>query len=51
MASHDPVAGSADLFTNQGEGEGEANRAELKNQDDAALLVSAASKSINLKLT
>ncbi|KAJ5470258.1 hypothetical protein N7530_007615 [Penicillium desertorum] len=36
MASHDPVAGSADLFTNQGEGE--ADRAELKNQDDAALL-------------
>ncbi|CAG8316576.1 unnamed protein product [Penicillium nalgiovense] len=36
MASHDPVAGSANLFTNQGEGE--ANRAELKNQEDAALL-------------
>lgn len=49
MASHDPVAGSANLFTNQGEGE--ANRAELKNQEDAALLVSAASRSINLKLT
>lgn len=51
MASHDPVAGSADPLTNQGEGE--VDRAELKNQDDAALLVSGAIQSVfvNLKLT
>ncbi|KAJ5518132.1 Amino acid/polyamine transporter I [Penicillium expansum] len=36
MASHDPVAGSTDLLAQQGEGE--VDRAELKNQDDAALL-------------
>lgn len=40
MASHDPVAGSTDLLAQQGEGE--VDRAELKNQDDAALLVSGA---------
>lgn len=52
MASHDPVAGSADPLTNQGEGE--VDRAELKNQDDAALLVSGAIQScvlVNLKST
>lgn len=40
MASHDPVTGSADLLANQGEGD----RAEIKSQDDAALLVSGASR-------
>lgn len=51
MAPHDPVAGSTDLLANQGEGE--VDRAELKNQDDAALLVSGAIQSVfvNLKLT
>lgn len=35
MAPHDVVAGPADLIDN-----GEADRAEQKDQDDAALLVS-----------
>jgi hypothetical protein len=45
MASHDP-AGPADLLTNE-----EGTRAERKDQDDAALLVSGASFVVNLKLT
>ena len=48
MASHDPVAGSADLLTH----EGEEDRAELKNQGDAALLVGVSRPcSVNIKLT
>lgn len=48
MASHDPVAGSADLLTHEGEGD----RAELKKQDDTALLVGVSRPCfVNIKLT